>query len=70
MAQQNQARSQPSEPAGHVGPDPGAHASVLVEWFGARTALEMARFYAKDGPTGAYWSDVLASLTGRFPRLE
>jgi hypothetical protein len=47
MAQQTQARSQPSERVGHLGPDPGAHASVLAEWFGVRTALEMARFYAK-----------------------
>jgi hypothetical protein len=30
----------------------------------------MARFYAKDGPAGAYWSDVLASLTARFPQPE
>jgi hypothetical protein len=67
MAQQNEARRlQPFERAAQAGPDPGAHASVLVEWFGARTALEMARFYANDGPAGAYWSDVLASLTARI----
>jgi hypothetical protein len=68
MAQQNQACAQPSGRAGHVGPDPDGHARALVEWYGARMALEMARFYAKDGPAGAYWSDVLASLTERFPQ--
>jgi hypothetical protein len=66
MAQQDEAHhSQPFERAAHVGPDPATHASLLVEWFGARTALHMARFYSKGGPAGAYWSEVLASLTAR-----
>ena len=66
MAQQDEARpSQPSERAAPA-PDPAAQASVLVEWFGAGTALEMARFYSNGGPAGTYWSEVLASLTARF----
>jgi hypothetical protein len=70
MTQQNQACPQPGKPAGQIGANPGAHANVLVEWFGVRTALEMARFYAKDGPTGAYWSNVLATLMARFPQQQ
>jgi hypothetical protein len=66
MAQQDEARrSKPFKGAAH-GPDPAAHASVLVEWFGAGTALEMARYYSNGGPASAYWSEVLASLTARF----
>ncbi|MGD0949530.1 MAG: hypothetical protein ABSA52_19150 [Candidatus Binatia bacterium] len=65
MAQQDEARPKPFKRAAH-GPDPAAHASVLVEWFGAGTALEMARYYSNGGRASAYWSEVLASLTARF----
>jgi hypothetical protein len=70
MPQRNEALRSPASDGGHVGADPGAHAQALVEWFGVRTALEMARFYAQGGPTGAYWSDVLATLMARFPQQQ
>lgn len=66
----NRNRPQFDQSASCISPNPAAHADVLVEWYGVHTALAMARFYSTDCPAGAYWSDVLATLTARFPQTN
>jgi hypothetical protein len=70
MPQRRPVRSRSDSNPRRPTPSFDGHANVLVEWYGVHTALAMARFYATESPAGAYWSDVLATLTARFPQPE